>query len=266
MQVKNNIEQQIPKVSLVGAGPGDPELISVKGLNALKKAQVILYDALVHPDLLLFASEGTELIFVGKRAGAHRYSQTEINQLIVSHALRGKYVVRLKGGDPYIFGRGHEELAYAKTFGLETELIPGISSVNSVPALQGIPLTKRGINESFWVITGTTSKGEVSKDLYQAVRTDATLVILMGLRKLREIQQVFIHAGKRNIPVAVIQSGSLPEEKIALGSMEDIDEAVRREQIGGPALIVVGEVVGLHPQLAHQLVAEYGKKEWRVWS
>lgn len=266
MQSTKHISSPVPKVSLIGAGPGDPDLISVKGLKALQKAKVILYDALVHPDLLLYAAKGTELVFVGKRAGAHRYSQTEINQLIVKHALQSGHVVRLKGGDPYIFGRGHEELLYAQAFDIETELIPGISSVNSVPALQGIPLTKRGINESFWVITGTTSKGEVSKDLYQAVRTDATLVILMGLRKLREIQQIFIHAGKKNVPVAVIQSGSLPEEKIALGSMDDIDVAVRREQIGGPALIVVGEVVGLHPQLARQLVSEYGKQEWRVYA
>ncbi|MEM6802354.1 MAG: uroporphyrinogen-III C-methyltransferase [Bacteroidota bacterium] len=254
----------LPKVSLVGAGPGDPDLISLKGLKAIHTADVILYDALVHPDLLLYASESCRRIFVGKRAGSHRYSQTAINELIVSNALQYGHVVRLKGGDPFIFGRGHEELAYAKTFDIETKIIPGISSVNSVPALQEIPLTKRGINESFWVITGTTSKGEVSKDLYQAVRTDATIVVLMGLRKLREIQQIFKFAGKGHLPVAVIQSGSLPEEKIALGSIADIDEAVRRESIAGPAIILIGEVVALHPDLPQQLVAEYGRSEWMV--
>lgn len=253
-----------PKVSLVGAGPGDPELISLKGLKAIQQADVILYDALVHPDLLLHAQKEAKRIFVGKRAGSHRYSQSAINQMLVECALNEGFVVRLKGGDPFVFGRGHEELEYVKAFDIETELIPGISSVNSVPALQEIPLTKRGINESFWVITGTTSKGEVSKDLYQAVRTDATIVVLMGLRKLREIQQIFKYAGKGHLPIAVIQSGSLPEEKIALGSIEDIDEAVGREQISGPAIMVIGEVVALHPQLPQQLVAEYGNKEWRV--
>lgn len=255
-----------PKVSLVGAGPGDPELISLKGLKAIKSAQVILYDALVHPDLLLSAPKTTQRIFVGKRAGAHRYSQIEINRLIVKSALEHGHVVRLKGGDPFIFGRGHEELTFARTFGVETEVIPGISSINGAPALQEIPLTKRGINESFWVITGTTSKGEVSKDLYQAVRTNATIVVLMGLRKLREIQQIFIHGGKRNLPIAIIQSGSLPEEKIALGSIDDIDAEVRRQNISGPAIMIIGEVVTQHPQLARQIVSEYGKPEWRVYA
>ena len=143
-----------PKLTLVGAGPGDPDLISVKGVKALKQANVILYDALIDPILLNYAKKDCQKVYVGKRAGIHSLSQEEINQLIVDYALKFGHVVRLKGGDPFVFGRGFEELLFATTNGLEIAVIPGITSAIAVPAIQGIPITSRGINESFWVLPG----------------------------------------------------------------------------------------------------------------
>ncbi len=243
-----------PKLTLVGAGPGDPDLISVKGIKALAKADVILYDALVSEELLDYSPAKTKRIFVGKRAGNHSYSQTEINKLIVEYAFLYGHVVRLKGGDPFIFGRGSEEKQYAEAFGIETEIVPGISSSTGIPALQGIPLTKRGVNESFWVITGTTSSGKISKDVTLAAQSSATVVILMGMKKLKEISKIFERFGKAETPVAIIQNGSLPNEKIAIGTIDTIVEIAQKENIGSPAIIVIGDVVSLHPDFNYQLV------------
>jgi uroporphyrin-III C-methyltransferase len=147
---------KIPKITLVGAGPGDTELITLKGLNALKTADVVLYDALVNQDLLAYAPKESIKIYVGKRNHQHAYTQEQINTLIVDMAYTHGHVVRLKGGDSFVFGRGQEELNYANAFNIETSVVPGISSSISVPALAGIPVTHRGVSESFWVITGTT--------------------------------------------------------------------------------------------------------------
>src|SRR5690606_10611582 len=146
----------IPRLTVVGAGPGDPELITLKAIKVLKSARVVLYDALISNELLDYAPENSEKIFVGKRKGCYAYQQEQINELIVARAKTHGHVVRLKGGDPFVFGRGAEELEYAYNHGLQTQVVPGISSSLAVPAYQGIPLTKRGVSESFWVITGTT--------------------------------------------------------------------------------------------------------------
>lgn len=235
------------KLTLVGAGPGDPELISVKGIKALKSADVVLYDALVHPDLLEYCSENTMKIFVGKRAGMHSYQQQQINQMIIDHALPEGHVVRLKGGDPFIFGRGQEEIEYAQAFGIETELVPGISSIN-LPGYYGIPLTKRGVNESFWVITATTSAGKLSEDVNLAARSNATVVLLMGLKRLREITEVFKKENKQSLPVAIISKGSLPQGKVLSGTVNSIEEIVKKEKPTAPALIVLGETVAAYPE------------------
>lgn len=242
------------KLTLVGAGPGDPDLISVKGIKSLVKADVILYDALVSEELLDYAPAKTKRIYVGKRAGNHSYTQTEINKLIVEYAFSYGHVVRLKGGDPFIFGRGSEEIQYAEAFGIETEIVPGISSSTGIPALQGISLTKRGVNESFWVITGTTSSGKISKDIFLAAQSSATVVILMGIKKLKEITKVFERFGKGETPVAIIQNGSLRNEKIALGTVDTIVEINNGEGIGSPAIIVIGEVVSMHKKFNYELV------------
>ena len=237
-----------PKLTLIGAGPGDPELITLKGMNALAKADVILYDALVNPKLLEFASPTIPKIFVGKRKGEHSMTQQEINALIVEKALVHGNVVRLKGGDSFVFGRGYEEMQYAAQFNIATEFVPGISSSISVPGLQGIPVTNRGTSESFWVITGTTSSGELSKDISVAAQTNATVVILMGLGKLNEIIEVYKSFNKNETAVAIIQNGSLPNEKIAIGTIETIMSNAKGESIGVPAVIVIGDVVKLHSQ------------------
>lgn len=227
---------------MVGAGPGDPELISLKGIKALREADVVLYDALAHPDLLNHCPDGTLKIFVGKRAGMHSYQQQQINQLIVDHALTGKHVVRLKGGDPFIFGRGREEIEYAEALGIECRAIPGISSIN-LPGYYGISLTHRGINESFWVITCVTSDGVLSKDVQLAAQTNATVVLLMGLKKLDEIVKVFKKAGRQELPVAIISKGTLPEGSVLMGRVKDIQSQVEQLKPKAPALIVLGEVV-----------------------
>ena len=243
MSLKNKI---IPRITLVGAGPGDPDLITVKGLNAIASADVILYDALVNPELLKYAPIDSLKIYVGKRNNNHSYTQEQINLLLVDFAFSHGHVVRLKGGDPFVFGRGHEELTYAESFNIPTTIVPGLSSSIAVPELQGIPVTNRGTSESFWVITGTTSKGQLSEDIKLAAQSTATVVILMGLSKLKEIAEVFKSVGKQDAAVAVIQNGSLPTERIAMGTIDTIVDILKNEKITAPAVIVIGEVVKLH--------------------
>lgn len=235
-----------PRITLVGAGPGDAELISLKGVRVLKSADVVLYDALVNNELLEFAPEHAIKVYVGKRSGDHSYSQDAVNKLMIDYALNYGHVVRLKGGDPFVFGRGYEELEMAASYSIPAEVVPGISSSISVPALMGIPVTHRGSSESFWVITGTTSSGEISKDLYAAAKTNATIVVLMGLKKLKEIADIFISEGKSRLPTAVIQNGSMENEKLVVATAATIYESVQDHKIISPAIIIFGEVVGLH--------------------
>lgn len=242
----NSQNNKIPQLTLVGAGPGDVDLITVKGVEAIGSADVILYDALVNPELLKYAPIGTLKIFVGKRNNNHAYTQEQINALIIDLAFTHGHVVRLKGGDSFVFGRGYEELAHAKLFNIETAVIPGISSSIAVPELQGIPVTNRGTSESFWVITGTKSNGQLSEDIKLAAKSTATVVILMGLSKLKEITEVFRLQGKQDTAIALIQNGSLANEKIALGTIDTINEIALAEKIGAPAIIVIGDVVKLH--------------------
>lgn len=231
-----------PKLSVVGAGPGDPELITIKAVNALKSAKVVLYDALINRELLDYAPQA-EHVFVGKRKDKHRYSQDEINDLIVKYALERGHVIRLKGGDPFVFGRGSEEINYARSKGLETEVVSGITSSVAVPANVGIPLTQRGTSESFWVITGTTSQRKLSADVSLAAQSTATVVILMGMGKLPEIVKVFKGFGKESIPVGVIQNGTTVNERSGYGTIESIEKIVSENKLGAPAIIVIGEVV-----------------------
>lgn len=233
------------KLTLVGAGPGDPELFTIKGVKALASADVILYDALVHPDLLNYASPKAKKVFVGKRAGHHHHTQDEINQLIVDYALSTGHVVRLKGGDPFIFGRGKEELEYAETFNIKTEIVLGISSIN-LPGYYGVPLTRRGINESFWVITATTSQGVLSRDVKLAAQSNATVVLLMGLGKLPEIVSLYQGYNRGSLPLAIISKGSLEDGRMMLGTVDSILATTQREKIAAPAIIVIGEAVGTH--------------------
>lgn len=246
----------IPKITLVGAGPGDPDLITLKGLKAIQKANVILYDALINPILLEEAPTDALKIFVGKRAGKHSASQDKINLLLVQFAYSHGHVVRLKGGDSFVFGRGHEEMDFAQSFNIPVEVVPGISSCIAVPELQEVPLTRRGVNESFWVMTATTRYGKLSKDIEIAAQSSATIVILMGLRKLKAIAKCFIKKGKAKTPVMVIQNGSAKNEKVVLGTVDTIVEAVQKEELGTPAIIVIGNVVALHPDLKDNILVK----------
>lgn len=238
----------IPKLTVVGAGPGDPELITVKAIKALQSASVVLYDALIDETLLGYAPLA-EHIFVGKRKGCYAYQQEQINELIVQRAHAKGHVVRLKGGDPFVFGRGAEEMEYAAANGLETAFVPGISSALAVPGYQNIPLTKRGSSESFWVITGTTKEHQLSNDVKLAAKSTATVVILMGMSKLTEILSLFKSEGKNETPVAIVQNGTTSEEKMGIGTVETIEKVVEEEQLSNPAIIVIGEVVRHREQL-----------------
>lgn len=231
-----------PKLTLVGAGPGDPDLLTIKAVKALGTADVVLYDALVNPVILEHAPNAYKL-FVGKRKGCHTYAQDQINELIVKYAKEYGHVVRLKGGDPYVFGRGKEEKDYAEARGIATDFVPGITSVTAVPAMAGIPVTERKVSESFWVITGTTSNHKISKDVALAAQSSATVVILMGMGKISEIVEIYKKAGKPDLPVAIIQNGTREDQHIETGSVETIEKTVYESKISSPAIIVLGEVV-----------------------
>lgn len=249
-----------PKLTVVGAGPGDADLITLKAIKALEQADVVLYDALVNNELLGYVNPNAELIFVGKRRGCYRYQQEQINELIVARGFSHGHVVRLKGGDPFIFGRGAEEMEYAAKHGLEVAVVPGISSSLAVPAYQNIPLTKRGSSESFWVITGTTKQHQLSNDVALAAKSNATVVILMGMGKLSEIIQLFKQERKNELPVAIIQNGTTPEEKIGIGIVDTIEEVVAKNNLSNPAIILLGDVVN-HRQQLLQVQQEVALKE-----
>lgn len=230
------------KLTVVGAGPGDAELITLKAIKVLQSADVVLYDALVNIELLDYASNA-EKIFVGKRKGCYAYQQEQINELIVSRAKTHGHVVRLKGGDPFVFGRGAEEMEYVAQHGIEVAMAPGISSCLSVPAFQNIPVTKRGSAESFWVITGTTKEHKLSGDIALAAKSSATVVILMGMSKLTQIVTLFKKEGKSDTPIAIIQNGTRTDEKVGVGTIASIEKEVERQQLANPAIIIIGEVV-----------------------
>ncbi|PSR55660.1 uroporphyrinogen-III C-methyltransferase [Adhaeribacter arboris] len=236
---------KIPRVTLVGAGPGDVDLLTIKGAKALAAADLVLYDALINPALLDFVPADKPRIFVGKRSGKHEYPQEEINALIVKYALEYGHVVRLKGGDPFVFGRGYEEIQFAAQHGVATAVIPGISSAVAVPAAQNIPLTSRGVSESFWVITGATKYGQISSDIALAAQSSATVVILMGMKNLADITRVFQVLGKNTTPVAIIQNGTLPNERLVCGTIDTICQLAQEQNFTSPAIIVIGGVVDL---------------------
>ncbi|MBD0404259.1 uroporphyrinogen-III C-methyltransferase [Flammeovirga sp. EKP202] len=234
-----------PSFYLIGAGPGDVELLTLKAVRILKESKVVLYDALVSEDILALIPDHVDKVYVGKRAGAHHLKQEETNELIVEKAFEYGSVTRLKGGDSFVFGRGQEEIEHAQQFGIECEVVPGISSSLAAPTLAGIPVTKRGINESFWVVTATTCSGGLSKDLTHAASSSATIVILMGVGKLELISQLFSMYRKEDEPIALVQDASLPTQKIVTGTLGDIVEKANEKGVRPPAVIVIGEVVKL---------------------
>ena len=237
------------KVYLVGAGCGDPELITWKGLNLLRKCDVVLYDDLVAQKLLEETKKGCELIFVGKRYGRHSLPQNETNALLVEKAKGGKMVVRLKGGDPFVFGRGGEEVLALQAENIPYEVVSGVTSSIAVPAAAGIPVTHRKVARSFHVITGhTAADGEttLTENLDVLAKLEGTLVFLMGLHHLEEICDGLTKGGKDfETPAAVISNGTTPMQKIVRASLGELAAKVREEKLEAPAVIVIGETAGL---------------------
>ena len=237
------------KVYLVGAGPGDPGLLTVRGLDLLRRASVLVYDQLVNPALLNEAGAETIKIFVGKRAGRHYIAQEEINQVLIAYARAGHDVVRLKGGDPFVFGRGGEEAEALADAGIDFEIVPGVSSAVAVPAYAGIPLTHRQCASSFAVVTGHEAcKPNSTVDWSKLATAADTLVILMGLSNLPIIvKKLIAHGRSPRTPAAVICAGTTSEQESVVGTLADIVE--KSAPLEAPALIVVGDVVSLANKL-----------------
>lgn len=230
------------RLFIMGAGPGDPELLTMKAFNVLKKAKVVLYDNLSNEKLLELVPKGCKMIYVGKKPYERCTPQERINELIVKYAKLYSVVVRLKGGDPFIFGRGFEELLYAEGHGIKSQYIPGISSMQGSGFID-VPLTHRGISESVWIITGTKKDGSLSKDLTCAMKTSATVVIYMGMKKLHEISAAYKLAGLGATPAAIIQHATLPHQKQGTCEVKDIQQMALKEGLAYPAIIIIGDVV-----------------------
>lgn len=243
---------KIKKVSLVGAGPGQKDFISKKALDCVKAADVIIYDNLISPSILNKAKLDAELIYVGKRSNAHSMKQENINQLLITKALEGHYVVRLKGGDPFIFGRGGEEALALEAKEIPYEIVCGISSSYSVPALAGIPVTHRSISSSVHIVTGHEGNHKINPivDYHTLAKETGTLVFLMGFHHLEEITGQLISYGKdKETPVAVIQSGGTARQRVIKGTLATITSKVKEANLGTPAIIVIGNVVDLQEKI-----------------
>ena len=231
-----------PHLWLVGAGPGDPGLLTLKGAKILAQAQLVLYDSLVHRDILDHAHPDATLICVGKRAGQTSTPQVLIHDWIERGARQGLRIVRLKGGDPMVFGRAGEELQFAEQLGLGWTYVPGISCGTSLAGLAGIPLTLRGVASSAWLGTATGRDGRLTTDLVTALGTSSTLVVFMGRRRIRDIAQHLVQLGKSDTPIAVVSEGSLAQQQCVIQSANTWLTA-ELESLPDPALLVIGEVV-----------------------
>lgn len=241
------------RISIVGAGPGDPELITVKALRRLEEADVVLYDRLVSDELLDYCRPGTLKIYCGKAPGRHALTQSEIDRLIVDYAKVGHQVVRLKGGDPFVFGRGGEEALAASKAGIPFEIVPGVTSAAGAAASAGIPLTHRGTAASFAVVTGSRCGGEGAPVRWDLLAQSVdTLAVYMGVAKLGEIcGELIRHGRSASTPAALIENATTSAERIATGTLGDIVQLAAAMRIGNPSVLLVGETVGvrelLHP-------------------
>ena len=237
------------KVYLTGAGPGDIELMTLKAVRVVKEADIIIYDRLANPEILSMSRPDCEMIYVGKEDGQHSVPQDKINEIIYEASLKYENVVRLKGGDPFVFGRGGEEAIYLYDRNIEFEIIPGISSSVAVPAYAGIPVTHRGITTSFRVVTGhETPKKRISQIEWESFLNDETIVFLMGFHNIKLITRKLMNLGKRrDYPCAVISKGTTPEQEVVTGTLETIVELSKN--MPTPAIIVIGEDVTLRDKI-----------------
>ncbi len=253
--LNNNINDISPLITLVGAGPGDPELITLKAIKALEIAAVVLYDSLANQDLLKYCSQACEKIYVGKKGHEKGISQAEINDLIIEKAFEKGNVVRLKGGDPFIFGRGMEEIEAAAKHNIPYKYIPGISSVMGGGSNM-IPLTDRRFSDGFWVITGHKSDLSLSQDLYLAAKANTTVVLLMAMSKLAEISRIFASENKGGLSAAIISHATTEREKIVIGTVSELPEMAQLNNLKNPSIIIIGEVVGI-PALLKKIENNY---------
>ena len=241
------------KVYLVGAGPADPDLITVKGLRCLRVADVVVYDSLVSPQLLEEVRPQAECVYVGKRPGYHCMKQEQINALLINYAQQGHTVVRLKGGDPFVFGRGGEEALALAQGGIPFEIVPGVSSAIAVPAYAGIPVTHRHLASSVTIVTGHEDAAHTSSSVnWEALaKLDGTLVILMGVATLPHIAGRLHDGGLHpDTPAAVIQEGTVPQQHVVTGTLANIADRAAKAGITSPAVVVIGAVVTLNDALA----------------
>ncbi len=230
----------------MGAGPGDPELITLKAINVLKKADVVVYDRLANDEILKYA-KGAKLIYVGKKAGFHHKTQDEINQILIKEGKEHEVVVRLKGGDPFVFGRGGEEMLALIGEGIDVEIIPGVTSAIGVPTSVGLPVTHRGIASSFTVVTGHEDPSKGKKHVKWDFSAD-TIVVLMGIGRLDKIIAEMMKNRDSKTPVCVIEKGTTPDQKIITGTLGNIT----KKKIKPPAVVIVGDVVNLLRRLNHE--------------
>ncbi|MGI9133984.1 MAG: uroporphyrinogen-III C-methyltransferase [Rhodoferax sp.] len=239
------------RVYLVGAGPGDPELLTLRALRLLQQAEVVVYDHLVSEAVLDLVSAQAERIYAGKRRNQHSMRQEDINTLLVGLAGAGKQVVRLKGGDPFIFGRGGEELQALAAHGIAFEVVPGITAASAVACYAGIALTHRDHAQSCLFVTGHLQEGSAELDWASLVRPRQTVVVYMGLHALGEIcRQLLAHGAAPELPIAVVQDASLASQRVVTATLVGIVERVAQAQLHSPSLILIGEVVQLHASLA----------------
>src|ERR671937_1668413 len=243
--------RQLPTVYLVGAGPGDPDLITVKGLRCLRRADVVIYDRLIAPALLDEARPDATRIFVGKGAGYHTMPQEQINALLVAHARQGRVVVRLKGGDPFVFGRGGEEAAALAAAGIPFEVVPGVSAAIAVPAYAGIPVTHRGHGSLMTVVTAHECAPAAGVDWEALARVGGTLIIMMGVAALPRVTQRLRDGGRApHTPAAIIEQGTTAQQRVVEGTLADLAERAAAANIRPPAITVVGAVAALRASLA----------------
>lgn len=257
---QNNVENRVENthlthdkgvVYLVGAGSGDPELLTLKALRVMQRADVVLYDSLVSEDILDMCAVTAEKIFVGKRRANHALPQEGINELLVKHALANKTVVRLKGGDPFIFGRGGEEIQEVVRHGICFESIPGITAASAAANRAGIPLTHRDHAQSVQFVTACKKLGAPNDDYSELLDSTQTVVFYMGLHRLAEMTRGLMAAGRdRETPFAIISHASLPTQQVLIGTLEDIAEQQASANLPTPALLIMGEVVNLHREFA----------------
>ncbi|WP_340818811.1 uroporphyrinogen-III C-methyltransferase [Methanolobus sp. WCC4] len=254
------MSQKYGKVYLVGSGPGDPELLTLKARRLLDTAEVVVYDQLPGKAIIDSIPQSTEKIDAGKHAGDHTLTQDEINAVIVQKAKEGKNVVRLKGGDPYMFGRGGEEAQELMAEGVEFEVVPGITSAVAVPAYAGIPVTHRDHASMVTFITGheDPTKEESALDWETLAKFDGTIVIFMGVKMLgRNVGELMRFGKDPKTPVALIERGTRPDQRVTVGVLENIAEVAKERGVKTPAITIIGDVVTLHEELGEQAPASF---------